>query len=87
MASTTDIAHPAERALSIQHAAEQAGLHPQTVRRRAYDPDDDFPAPIRLSPGRVAILESELLDWLHRRARAVPDPARKCRILKRNNSK
>jgi hypothetical protein len=47
-----------------------AGPHYQTARRmRARDPES-FPAPLRLTPGRIGWLRSDLDRWLATRRRA-----------------
>jgi len=47
--------------------ADRTGYHSQTIRKKAADANDDFPPLVRISAGRVGILESEFELWLARR--------------------
>ena len=57
------------RGLSEPLAAEYVGLSVTTVRtlRTALD----FPAPVKLTPGRIVFLREDLDAWLDRRAGKV----------------
>ena len=59
------------RMLRIKEVIKATGLSKTTIHRRANDPTDDFPAALRLGPGAVGWLESELTEWLESRARVV----------------
>jgi predicted DNA-binding transcriptional regulator AlpA len=56
----------AGRILKLAHAAALFGVSPSTLKRRW--PKGDFPAPIRICPGRVGWLEAEILKWQAARA-------------------
>ncbi len=53
------------RCLTLKEVSTLIGLSPVTIwrlRRR-----NDFPKPIRLSPGRVGFLESDVAAWIEAR--------------------
>jgi predicted DNA-binding transcriptional regulator AlpA len=43
------------------------GYGKSEIWRKAADPNDDFPAPVRLSPKVSAWLEDEIIEWQNRR--------------------
>lgn len=45
------------------------GLSSSTIRRRGYDPDDDFPAPISLGEHAIGFYRDELIAWRDARPR------------------
>jgi predicted DNA-binding transcriptional regulator AlpA len=51
----------AGRIFKLAHAAALLGIHPSTLKRRW--PLGDFPAPIKICPGRIGWLEVEILKW------------------------
>jgi predicted DNA-binding transcriptional regulator AlpA len=57
------------RALSIKLAAAYVGLSVTTIRHLP-----GFPAPVPLSPGRVAYLREDLDRWLDQRAGRTGKP-------------
>ncbi len=42
---------------------KETGLSQSTIHRRAFDPDDEFPAAIYLSPGCKGWYLDELIAW------------------------
>jgi prophage regulatory protein len=60
------------RILRRLEAARLIGLHPVHLMRKANDPRDDFPGPIRIGPNAVGFIEAEVEDWLARRAAERP---------------
>jgi len=55
------------RFLRKRQVAERVGYHPVHLMRKAVDPDDDFPRPIRLGARAVAFDEAEIDAWMARR--------------------
>ena len=53
------------RCLSMKHVATVLGLSVVTVWRLRRN--HDFPPPIKLSPGRIGFLESDIAAWLEAR--------------------
>jgi prophage regulatory protein len=43
------------------------GYGKSTVWEKSSDPNDDFPAPVRIAPKVSAWLEDELIEWQNRR--------------------
>ena len=43
------------------------GWHPAHLMRKARDPNDDFPAPVKLGAQSVGFIESEITEWIERR--------------------
>ena len=50
-----------------KEAARRSGFHVVTIRRKARDPYDDFPALVRIGPCSFGIVESEFEAWANRR--------------------
>ena len=50
-----------------KEAARRSGYHIVTIRRKARDPDDDFPSLVPLGPCSFGIVESEFEAWAERR--------------------
>ena len=55
------------RFLRKRQVAERVGYHPVHVMRKAVDPNDDFPRPVRLGARAVAFAEDEVDAWMTRR--------------------
>ena len=55
------------RFIRVKEAAKRSGYHIVTIRRKARDPGDDFPAMVRLGPCSFGIVESEFEAWAERR--------------------
>ena len=55
----------------VQH---RSGYHRVTIWRKARDPKDDFPAPLQLSPNRIAWDEDEYGEWERTRPRVSYAP-------------
>lgn len=53
--------------LRRKEAASRVGFHPVHVMRKANDPGDDFPRPVRIGPNAVAFVEDEIEAWIKRR--------------------
>lgn len=53
--------------------SQLSGFSRSEVFRKARDPKDPFPAPIRLSPHAVGWLKTEVLAWRARRPRAYSE--------------
>ena len=50
--------------LKIEEIIKMTGLSRSTVNRLAYDPEDDFPSPIKVSSNTVRWLMSDMMSWL-----------------------
>ncbi len=57
----------ATRFIRPKEAAQRSGYHIVTVRRKARDPEDDFPPLVQLGPSSFGIVESEFEEWASRR--------------------
>lgn len=64
------ISEPSEQG-RIEDVAVETGYSVPTIRRKSADPDDDFPAPRRLSPRAVRWDMQEVRTWIASRPRAV----------------
>jgi prophage regulatory protein len=53
--------------LRIKHVSERVDYHPAHIRRLVKA--GQFPAPIQLSPNRVAWIEAEIDEWLEGKRR------------------
>jgi len=53
-----------ENLIAIANVAEITGLAPSTIRRRAADPSDSFPPPLKLGPNAVRWRRRELEEWI-----------------------
>lgn len=47
--------------------AGQVGYHPVHMMRKANDPNDDFPAAVKIGPNAIAFVEEEIEAWMQRR--------------------
>ena len=57
--------------------AERVGYHPVHVMRKANDPNDDFPAAVKIGPNAIGFVEEEIEDWMQRRIDERPVSAAK----------
>jgi len=55
--------------IRLKATGARTGYHPATVWRKATDPEDDFPEPVRLGKNAVAFVESEIEEWIEARIR------------------
>ena len=55
------------RIIRKKEAAARVGYHPVHLMRRAVDPDDDMPSPVRIGPGAVGFVEEEIDAWIKAR--------------------
>ena len=55
------------RFLPKYQTGERVGYHPVTVMRKANDPEDDFPSPVKLESGRIVFVEDEIDAWIEAR--------------------
>ena len=55
------------RFLRKKTVAERVGYHPVHLMRKAMDPHDDFPPPVKLGLRAIAFDESEIDAWMERR--------------------
>lgn len=64
---------PGERLLPLPEVRQLVPLSRSSIYQKLAA--GEFPAPIRLSPGRVAWRERDLLNWLNTRAGIAPAAA------------
>lgn len=64
-----------DQLITIAIVAEITGLAPSTIRRRAAEPSDSFPAPLKIGPNAVRWRRSELENWIAARPRAHKTPS------------
>ena len=55
------------RLIRRKEAAERCGFHPVHVMRKARDPADPFPEPVRIGPNAIAFVEDEIDKWIEDR--------------------
>ncbi len=56
------------RLVTKQEAADRTGYSIRSVMRKGLDPEDDFPAPVRVTRQKVCFLVEELDAWIRRQA-------------------
>ncbi len=67
---------PEDRAVPLCDTPPIVGLSLSTIKREIGDPSSDFPRPFHLTKYRKAIMLSDLLSWVERKAKAAkPLPA------------
>lgn len=49
--------------MSVAEIAEDTGYHPNSVRRKARDPNDPFPPLVRLGPNKAGMDRETYEDW------------------------
>lgn len=59
-----------EQIIKLKAVSSTFEMSPSSIYRKAADPDDDFPKPIKLGKRSSGWLKSELDDWVARRVEA-----------------
>lgn len=49
--------------LSVAEIAEDTGYHPNSVRRKARDPQDPFPILVRIGPNKTGLMREAYEAW------------------------
>ena len=59
------------RVLRSRPTKDKTGLSQSQIKRKSADPEDDFPAPVRISNHCIGWREDELDEWIANRPRVT----------------